>query len=383
MKITKVEIMATNTPFLGTEGNTGEIAQGKWELCRFVVVKVHTDEGIVGYGESAPFARLSPLGQKPIIDVLVDYVAPAVIGLDPFNTETIWMAMDRATPDNAQAKGAINMALYDIMGKKTGQPAYNFLGGAVRHEVPLQGIVTIDSLENMKRTCIRQIEEGFRTIRIKLGLGDLKEDAKLVREIRKTIGDDVKLRVDPNQAYSVKEALKLIPVLEDNDVEIYEQPVAWTDIDGLAAVNAATHIPVMPHESMSNIYDVKRLIEKKAVSLFTIKTDRPGGGLTKARITRDIAELWNIPCVVMSSMELSISTLASMQFAATLKELPFACEASGPYSLGDIADNGWRISNGSFIVPDGPGFGLEIDEDKLRHYTTQAWVCDENSRVLD
>ena len=73
MKITKVEIMATNTPFLGTEGNTGEIAQGKWELCRFVVVKVHTDEGIVGYGESAPFARLSPLGQKPIIDVLVDY----------------------------------------------------------------------------------------------------------------------------------------------------------------------------------------------------------------------------------------------------------------------------------------------------------------------
>ncbi len=77
----------------------------------------------------------------------------------------------------------------------------------------------------MKRTCIRQIEEGFRTIRIKLGLGDLKEDAKLVQEIRKTIGDDVKLRVDPNQAYSVKEALKLIPVLEDNDVEIYEQPV--------------------------------------------------------------------------------------------------------------------------------------------------------------
>lgn len=115
MKITKVEIMATNTPFLGTEGNTGEIAQGKWELCRFVVVKVHTDEGIVGYGESAPFARLSPLGQKPIIDVLVDYVAPAVIGLDPFNTETIWMAMDRATPDNAQAKGAIDMALYKAL----------------------------------------------------------------------------------------------------------------------------------------------------------------------------------------------------------------------------------------------------------------------------
>ena len=268
------------------------------------------------------------------------------------------------------------------MGKKTGQPACNFLGGAVRHEIPLQAIVTIDSLENMKRASIHQVEEGFRTIRIKLGLGDLKEDARLVREIRKTIGDDIRLRVDPNQAYSVKEALKMIPVLEENDVEIYEQPVSWADLDGLAAVNAATHIPVMPHEAMSSIYDVKRLLDKKAVSLFTLKTDRPGG-LTKARITRDLAELWNIPCVVMSSVELSISTLASMQLAATLKEMPFACEASGPYEIEDIADNGWRISNGSFIVPDGPGFGLEVNEDKLRYYTEHTWVCDEHSHVLD
>lgn len=382
MKITKVEVMATNVPFRGTEANTGEIALGKWETCRFVIVKVHTDEGIVGYGESAPFARLSPLGQKPIIDVLTDYVAPAVIGLDPFNIEQIWKAMDRATPDNSQAKGAIDMALYDIMGKKANMPAYNFLGGAVRHKIPLQAIVTIDTLENMKKASIHQVEAGFRTLRIKLGLGDLKEDARLVREIRKTIGDDVKLRVDPNQAYSLKEALKMIPVLEENDVEIYEQPVFWADLDALATVNAATHIPVMPHESMASIYDVKRLITGKAVSLFTLKTDRPGG-ITKARITRDLAELWNIPCVVMSSVELSISTLASMQFAATLKELPFACEASGPYEIEDIADNGWRVVDGSFIVPDGPGFGLEIDEDKLKYYTQQTWVCDEHSRVLD
>ena len=73
------------------------------------------------------------------------------------------------------------------------------------------------------------------------------------------MGDDIKIRVDPNQAYSVKEALKMIPVLEENDVEIYEQPIAWDDLDGLAQVNAATHIPVMPHEAMSSIQDVKAL----------------------------------------------------------------------------------------------------------------------------
>ena len=382
MKITRVEIMATDVPFKGNQENVGEIALGKWELCRFVVVKVHTDEGIVGYGESAPFARTSQMGQKPIVSMLSDYVAPAVIGLDPFQVEAIWKAMDRAAPYAAQAKGAIDMALYDIMGKKTGMPAYNFMGGLVRKEIPLQAIVTLDTLENMKKASLKWTEQGFKTVRIKLGLGDLNKDIQLVREIRKAIGADIKLRVDPNQAYSLKEALKMIPVLEENDVEIYEQPIAWTDLDGLARINASTYIPVMPHESMSSIYDVKELIDRKAVSLFTIKTDRPGG-ITKARITRDLAELYHIPCVVMSSVELGISTFASMQFAATLKQIDFACEASGPYEIEDIAVGSNRIVNGSFLVPDGPGFGVEIDEERLRYYTKQTVVCEEGCSVQD
>ena len=382
MKITKVEVMATDVPFKGSQENVGEIALGKWRTCRFVIVKVHTDEDIVGHGESAPFARLSQLGQKPIVDVLLDYLAPAVIGKNPFNLEEIWRAMDRATPYAAQAKGAIDMALYDIMGKKTGMPAYNFLGGAVRKEIPLQAIVTLDTLDNMKQASLNWVDKGFKTIRIKLGQGDLKKDVKLVHEIRKAVGDDVKIRVDPNQAYSVKEALKMIPVLEEHDIEIYEQPVLWSDLDGLAQINAATTIPVMPHEAMSSIQDVKALIDHKAVSLFSIKTDRPGG-LTKARITRDLAELYNIPCVVMSSVELSVSTFASMQFAATLKDLNFACEASGVYEIEDIADSTDRIVNGNFIVPDGPGFGVEPDDEKLKYYTKQTWVCDESSTVQD
>lgn len=382
MKITKVEVMATDVPFKGSQENVGEIALGKWRTCRFVIVKVHTDEGIVGHGESAPFARLSQLGQKPIVDVLLDYLAPAVIGKNPFNLEEIWRAMDRATPYAAQAKGAIDMALYDIMGKKTGMPAYNFLGGAVRKEIPLQAIVTLDTLDNMKQASLNWVDKGFKTIRIKLGQGDLKKDVKLVHEIRKAVGDDVKIRVDPNQAYSVKEALKMIPVLEEHDIEIYEQPVLWSDLDGLAQINAATTIPVMPHEAMSSIQDVKALIDHKAVSLFSIKTDRPGG-LTKARITRDLAELYNIPCVVMSSVELSVSTFASMQFASTLKDLNFACEASGVYEIEDIADSTDRIVNGNFIVPDGPGFGVEPDDEKLKYYTKQTWVCDESSAVQD
>ena len=85
----------------------------------------------------------------------------------------------------------------------------------------------------------------------------------------------------------------------------------------------------------------------------------------------------------MSSVDLSVSTFASMKFASTLKDLPFACEASGVYEIEDIADSAGRIVNGSFIVPDGPGFGVEVDEERLRYYTKQTWVCDEGCSVQD
>lgn len=383
MKIEKIEIMAVNVPFKGkTQDNVGEISLGKWQKCRFIVVKVYTDDGIIGYGESAPWVRTSELGQGPVIAVLKDYLGPAIIGMNPFDIELIWKTMDRIAHNNPQAKGILDMALYDIMGKAVGMPMYNLIGGAVRKEIPLAPVVTIDTLDSMKRSTRRWIESGFKTIRIKLGLGDIKKDIELVKEIRKEIGPNIKLRVDPNQAYSLKEALRIINVLEENDVEIYEQPIVWNDIDGLARINKSTYIPVMPHEAMKSINDVREFINKGSASLLTIKTDRPGG-ITKARIARDIAELYNIPCVVMSSIELSISTCASMQFAATIKNLNFACEASGIYEIEDIADNSKWIVNGNFIVPDKPGFGVEIDDEKLAYFTEQIVECNASSVVLD
>ncbi|MBR2596035.1 MAG: hypothetical protein IKE06_06885, partial [Solobacterium sp.] len=118
MKITKVDVFAADFPFKKDKDNTSAISLGTWNTCLFVLVKVHTDEGICGWGESAPFARTSPLGQMAICDVIVDYLAPAIIGMDQFNIQGIWKAMDKSVPDHPQAKGALDMALYDIMGRK-------------------------------------------------------------------------------------------------------------------------------------------------------------------------------------------------------------------------------------------------------------------------
>ena len=225
MKITRIEILAAEFPFLPSSTNSSAVSLGKWETCLFVIAKVYTDTGLIGYGESAPFARISRMGQMPVIDTLADYLAPAVIGMDPFQIQLIWKTMDRVCPDNPQAKGVIDMALYDLMGKATGMPAYNFMGGKVRDRIPLQAIVCIDSLENMKRESRKWIEQGFKTVRIKTGVGSLAEDINMIRQIRREIGDDIRLRIDPNQAYSLKEALRLIPVIWVASLTVDASPV--------------------------------------------------------------------------------------------------------------------------------------------------------------
>ena len=385
MKITKVIARAIDLPLLirSEDGSEGRIALGTWNTCRFVVAEVHTDEGIVGYGEDAPFAPESPLAQGPLVATLVDHLGPAVIGMDPFCVEGIWKRMDQVVQGSPAAKAIIDMALYDIMGKKLGIPAYNLLGGALRKQLPLQMNLCIDEIGAMVRKAQKGYEQGFRTFRAKLGTGDLKRDMDIVHQMRRALPDDAKLRVDPNQAYSRKEALRMIPCFEEHEIEILEQPVAWTDIDGLALVNSSTHIPVMPHEGFITTRDLREMIEKDAAGVFSLKTERPGG-ITYARKARDVAELFHIPCVAMSSVELPFSTFAAAHLAATFNTLPFACELSGGYELEDLSTNGAeRVKNGTFYLPEGPGLGVDVDEDKLNFYTRQSWVVEENSRVLE
>jgi L-alanine-DL-glutamate epimerase-like enolase superfamily enzyme len=195
----------------------------------------------------------------------------------------------------------------------------------------------------------------------------------MIKQIREAVGPKIRLRVDANQAYTTSMAIRVIKALEPYDVEIVEQPTVWYDFEGLAKVTASVHTAILPHESLYSIYDAVQLDRMGAGNVYGLKAARPGG-MTLAKKLANYMELRNIPMFVCSAMGLAISASAAAHFAtAFYKNIKFACEISGPLGLeDDIAELGFKIENGMASVFDRPGYGLDLDEKRIKKYGGQV-----------
>jgi len=366
MKITKVELIPIDIPrkkvlTLAHYGNLGQ--GGKFE---FVLVRIHTDEGVTGVGEAPPLPPLSPESQPVIIDVQKKWLAPSLLGVDPFEIEAIWKRMDFIAPTYSMAKAAIDMALWDIMGKTMGMPVHRLLGGSKPEKIQNVGLIGIDKPEVVYNTAQKFVENGYNGIRLKIAPG---RDIDCVESVRDAIGENIDLRVDCNQGYIVSEAVKMIRKIEQYDIELVEQPTVWWDFNGLAKVAAAVDTPIMPHESIYLLSDVKNLIDLGAVGVLGLKTYRPWGGITGARRLLEMARVLNIPCMFHDDLELSVSLAAATQIISAYRNvITHKCELSGyPEWMGDdVTTESVRFENGYVIVPDGNGLGVELDDDKIK-----------------
>ena len=365
MKITAVDIYPVNIPMR----YSGSMAVGSWDTCEFVVTAVHTDEGITGWGEAPPWMPVSRESQGTIVAVIRDFLAAALLGESPFDIEKIWGKMDLAAPANPMAKTPLDIALYDLISRRLAVPLSSLLGGRCTDKIPLAGVVPFGTPEEAVNLAAIWYSQGYRTVRLKIGMG-LREDLAVVRAVREAYGEELQIRVDANQAYTPAEAVRVIRALEPYGLEFVEQPTAWHDLEGNAFVASSVTTPVMLHESLYTAYDAAAIIRRRAASVIGLKLDRPGG-ITGARKVAAMAGLCNVPLFVCSSVELGISTAASMQLAASLyRNIGFACEASGPLIIADdIVREQVRIADGCCLVPDGVGVGAEIDPEKLAHYS--------------
>jgi muconate cycloisomerase len=242
------------------------------------------------------------------------------------------------------------------------------LGGKTTESIPLVGLVGLGSIDQMIRETMSWIDAGYRSVRIKTGLG-VKEDAQIIKKIRETVGPSIKLRIDANQAYSPPMAIRVIKALEPYDIEIAEQPTVWYDFEGLARVTASVDTPVLPHESLYSIYDAIQLDRMGAGNIYALKTYRPGG-ITLAKKLAMYMELRNIPMFVCSAIELAVSTAASAHFAtAFYRNIKYASEMSGPVGLeDDVAEPGIKIEKGNASVFERPGYGVDLDEKRMKKY---------------
>lgn len=359
MKITKVEAFTADIPYKKPFVING----GPSHVGEHVLTRVHTDEGIIGYGEGAPMVSYSDETQKDILYGVLDYLAPMVVGMDPFDLEEIHHRMDVVLPGHHFAKASIDLALYDIMGKHLNLPAHALLGGKVRDRIPMAWVVGIGTIAEMVEEAVSHVKTyGFGTVKLKIGREPHK-DLDVVREVRAALGPRVKIRVDANQGYDVATAIKTLRKMEQYDLELVEQPVARWNLLGMAEVAAALDTPIEADESMFGLHDAMTLIRLRAADIINIKIMKPCG-LYGSKKVAAAAEGAGLTCLVGSMVEFGPGTAAGLHFAAAHRVVAHACEPVGGFLFqGDVVEEDFSLSavvDGCLPVPQGPGLGVTL-----------------------
>jgi len=367
MRIVGVEIVPVKIPF----EIKFDIASGPYSrTADYVVVRVFTDENIIGIGEASPMPAFSFEDQGSVVNALRD-ISNAIIGEDPFRLERVVSRLESIAPGSPFARAAVDIALFDILGKKLNVPVYTLLGGLYRDEVSLAWPIGLKSPEEAAEEARIRVMKGFKAIKVKIGK-DPEEDIRRVSAVRESIGEDVSLRVDVNQGYSLGEALKTLRRMEEYNLQLIEQPVPKDDIQSLKILSESLSTPIMADESAYSLANVVKLIRAGAVDIVNIKIMKPGG-LYRSRQMAAICEAAGIPNIIGSMLETGIGTAAGVHIAAATRNVALECEFVGPLFLeDDLLVEPLDMGNGRVSVLDRPGLGVDLDEDALHRYKVEA-----------
>jgi D-galactarolactone cycloisomerase len=343
------------------------------------VVEIATDEGVTGFGECYGPAAVA----KAVIDT---QLKARVIGRDPFDVEVVWEDLYNRIKDyglagmTISAISGIDIALWDIVGRAAGKPIHKLIGGAYRTEVIpyATGLYFIDMnrlVEEAVEEAVEFAEQGFRAIKMKIGLGDLKLDAARVAAVRRAIGPDVKLAVDANHCFSVPNAIKLGRMLEEHDILWFEEPISPEDHDGYVEVTRALDMAVAGGENDFTRWGFRDIIARKAMDI--VQPDLcAAGGFSECRKIATLASAFGVECVP-HAWGSAIGLAATVQFLAALPDQPPALRPMPPMLEFEQTPNPLRDhlamapieqKGGIVKVPDGPGLGIEIDRKVLQQY---------------
>lgn len=323
-----------------------------------VVVKVTTDTGHVGYGEAPPTGVITGDTTGAIIGAIEDHIKKHLIGLDLENFEEIMIKLDKAVVKNTSAKAAVDIALYDLYGQLYNAPLYKLLGG-YRKEITTDITISVNNPEEMAEDSMAAIEEGYKTLKIKVGK-DAHMDIQRMKAIRKAVGYDVDLRIDANQGWNAKEAIYTLRKMEDEGlkIELVEQPVPAHDFEGLKLVTDHVSIPVLADESVFSPMDAVKIIQMRAADLINIKLMKTGGIYNALKIC-SIAEIYGVECMIGCMLESKISVTAAVHLAAA-KKIITKVDLDGPVLCKEDPIEGGAIFDHSKItIEDAPGFGFK------------------------
>lgn len=361
MKITQVRAF----PFALPLEEPLKWATGSMSSAEHVLIRIMTSEGIEGYGEAVPRTTIYGETQKSIVEIVNNVMGPQLVGLDPLDREQIWGRMSPIIW-NPTAKGAIDVALYDIIGKHFGVPVYRLLGGW-SNKVPLSWMVGLKPISGMLEEVEAKLRLGIKSFKLKGGI-DPKKDIDVVRAVRERFGPEVRLYLDANQGYDVASAI-LVAREVGHEMACIEEPLPVWDSWGRKKVAQSITLPILADESVFTVNDVLTQLEMGVIGQLSIKIPRTG--FTHSKKIVHLCEAFNIPIQMGTQGETTLGTMAAAHFAAAHRQVSLPSEISYYLAIKDsIINEEITLEEGSIVVPDRPGLGVSVNEEKLSRYTS-------------
>jgi L-alanine-DL-glutamate epimerase-like enolase superfamily enzyme len=367
MRIIKLEAIPVRVPLKA--GMVTKTAHGDHHTSDYVIVKLHTDEGIVGLGEATVSALWSGETSKGCVATLTDLIGPALVGADPTQISALRKLMDFLIKHNPFTKAAVEMALWDIAGKVRGVPVYELLGGKFWDIIPTKMMIGAFDLPRVQALAEQFLTWGVPCLKVKVGL-DLAGDIARVKAVRDVAGPDVAITVDANCGWNVTAARIALGRLAEYRILVAEQPIAPGDNEAMASLRSLG-IPIMVDESVFTAKDAWNVLRAHAADVVSIYPGK-NGGIAAAIEIAHVAQAAGVPCHVGSNLELGIGSAAMLHLACAVLNIDsetYPADILGPhYHETDLLTEPLALHPRGAHVPDGPGLGVSLDEDQLKRF---------------
>ena len=336
-----------------------------------VLVRIGTGSGLAGIGEGVvPGGPWWGGESVETIKELIDrYLAPVITGQDPRQVRPLAARMQRALSGAPFARAAVEMALWDLAGKAAGVPLYQLLGGAFRDRLPVTWALGAEPAAAVIAEAGDLLDRGLhRSFKLKMGAEDPPADVERVAAIARSLSGRADLSVDLNGSWDEATAARWLPRLAAAGIGVAEQPVPGWNTAALARLARRGDIPLMADESLRTVHDAAALAAAHAADIFAVKLAK-SGGIASVHEIGAVAAAHGVPCYGGTTIETSLGTAASAHTFASMGALTAGCELFGPLLLADdIAATPVRYASGHLCLPEGPGLGITLDEDKVAKY---------------
>lgn len=370
MKIRSFEVYILDLPTIRPH----QLAMHTITVQTIVVGCVTDDEGREGWSEvatigGASYGESTPEAIKANIDT---YITPLIIGQDPNHFDRIMNDVAKLVRGNYFAKTVVENAIIDLAAKAKNIPAFELFGGQIHKSLPIAWTLASGNTEKDIEEAQEMLEKKRHNIfKLKIGKGDPFKNVEHVRSIKEALGDAARLTVDVNQAWDEDTSNYCIAALEAAGVSMVEQPLAAWDFEGMSRLTAKFNVPIMADEAATSIQDVFRIAKYRAGNSIALKPCKHGG-MTQTKKVVGIAEAAGLGLYGGTMIESSLGTAACAQLYSTISDMKFGTEIFGPLLFKDnVTVNDIKFENFEVIVPDGPGFGMEIDKEKVKHYARE------------